>query len=290
MYLTGFADEAAPDIDNQIRITKSLGWKNIESRNIDGTNLHELSEEDFDQVAGKLEEAGVRVNCFGSTIANWAKDVNDDFDITLGEVGRAIPRMQRLGSKLVRIMSYKVVPGEDLKKEERFRRLREVQKRFSDAGRTVVHENCMNYGGMSVQHTLELVENVPGLKLVFDTGNCAFNKDQSKPEPRPYQNSWEFYQTVKEHVEYIHIKDAKKTEGPKEEYTFPGEGDGDVDQILEDLVKTGYEGGISIEPHLAAVFHNPDAVGTDSDKSEELYVEYGQRLMKKLDALGAQYD
>ena len=63
----------------------------------------------------------------------------------------------------------------------------------------------------------------------------------------------------------------------------------ELDAILEDLVKTGYDGGISIEPHLAAVFHDPDAVGTDSDRSEELYVEYGKRLMAKLDALGAVY-
>src|SRR6185503_15552096 len=36
MYLTGFADEAARDIDAQIRATLELGWRSIESRNIDG--------------------------------------------------------------------------------------------------------------------------------------------------------------------------------------------------------------------------------------------------------------
>jgi hypothetical protein len=39
MYLTGFADEAATDIDGQIRATKELGWEYIEARNIDGVNL-----------------------------------------------------------------------------------------------------------------------------------------------------------------------------------------------------------------------------------------------------------
>ena len=39
MYYTGFADEAAPDIDGQIRATKALGWGHIESRNIDGENI-----------------------------------------------------------------------------------------------------------------------------------------------------------------------------------------------------------------------------------------------------------
>ena len=39
MYLTGFADEAAKDLAGQIRATKQLGWRYIESRAIDGTNV-----------------------------------------------------------------------------------------------------------------------------------------------------------------------------------------------------------------------------------------------------------
>jgi len=42
MYLTGFADEAATDIDGQIRVTQNLGWKYIEARNVDGKNIYDL--------------------------------------------------------------------------------------------------------------------------------------------------------------------------------------------------------------------------------------------------------
>ena len=47
---------------------------------------------------------------------------------------------------------------------ERFRRMREVTKMFADVGLQAVHENCMNYGGLSWQHALRLLDNVPGLK------------------------------------------------------------------------------------------------------------------------------
>jgi hypothetical protein len=53
MYYTGFADEAALGIDKQIEATKELGWKYIESRNIDGVNIHDLPEDKFEEVAGK---------------------------------------------------------------------------------------------------------------------------------------------------------------------------------------------------------------------------------------------
>ncbi|MBK1879876.1 sugar phosphate isomerase/epimerase family protein [Pelagicoccus mobilis] len=286
MYLTGFADEAAQDIEGQIKATKELGWNAIESRNISGKNIHDISDEDFDVVYGKLQDAGVKINCFGSAIGNWAKNILDPFEITIAEIERAIPRMQRLGTDLIRIMSYARCEGEEQYKEERFRRLREIVKRFNDAGLTPVHENCMNYGGMSAAHTLELVENVPGLRLVFDTGNGPFNKDYSTPDLR-WQNSLEFYNKVKQHVSYIHIKDANSPEsGEKEVYTMPGEGQGDVVEIMKDLKASGYDGGISIEPHLAAVFHDPSAVNTESDKSYELYVEYGRRMMAILDGIG----
>jgi sugar phosphate isomerase/epimerase len=285
MYLTGFADEAAPDIDGQIRATKELGWQYIESRNVNGANIHDVSEEIFEEVVGKLQDAGVQINCFGSAIANWARSITDPFDITLEEVKRTIPRMQRLGTKLIRIMSYAVLndrEADDQMEEERFQRLRIVHEMFTDAGLTPVHENCMNYGGMSWQHTLRLVENVPGLKLVFDTANPVFTDDRSKPKPYPKQSSWEFYSKVKEHIAYVHIKDGRFVEEsgglfPKVEYTFPGEGDGDVVRIVKDLLDSGYDGGISIEPHLSIVYHD-ESVASEAEQRFNSYVEYGRRM------------
>ena len=59
MYLTGFADEAALDLDGQIAATKELGWTNIESRAIGGVNIHDLSDEAFDEAASWRRPASV---------------------------------------------------------------------------------------------------------------------------------------------------------------------------------------------------------------------------------------
>lgn len=282
MYLTGFADEASQTLAQQLEATRSLGWNAIESRNIDGTNIHDISDEAFEAVVTQLADAGISVNCFGSAIANWAKDINDSFDITLAEIERAIPRMKRLGTKLIRIMSYARCEGQEQQAAERIRRLREIVALFEQHGLQPVHENCMNYGGMSWQHTLELVEHVPGLQLVFDTGNSPFMKDHAKGGD-VWQDSWEFYSHVRDHIAYVHIKDSLNPKpGEKEVFTMPGEGQGYVREVLSDLKARGYDGGISIEPHLAAVFHDPAAVNTESDRSYDLYVEYGQNLMALL--------
>jgi len=288
MYLTGFADEAAKGIDEQIRATLELGWTNIEARNIDGKNIHDMSDADFDVVCAKLAEAGVGINCFGSCIANWGKHLTDETDASLDETRRAIPRMQRLGTKLVRIMSYAVLPDrgpDDQMKEERFRRLREIVGLFTDAGIQPVHENCMNYGGMGWPYTLELVENVPGLKLVFDTGNPVFTDDRTKPQPYPKQSAWEFWTHVKEHVAYIHIKDGRVNDAGETIYTWAGEGDGNVKEVVKDALDGGYDGGISMEPHLAVVFHDAN-VTSDAEVMFSNYVEYGRRFMDLIREVG----
>jgi len=105
MKYMGIGDEAANSIDGQILATQELGWKLLEPRGVEvpgftKANFHDLPDEAFDLAVRKLETADIGPYCFGSTIMNWAKKVGDPFDITLTEVKRAIPRMQRVGCQI----------------------------------------------------------------------------------------------------------------------------------------------------------------------------------------------
>ena len=299
--LTGIADEAGAALDVQIKAHRELGWDSIESRvvELDGVkgNLHEIPEEAFEKVCKRLDEAGMKVSGFGSIIANWAHKIEDDFSITEGEISRAIPRMQKLGAKLIRVMSYAVrkdEAGKDLPDQyeaERIKRMREINRRFADAGLTVVHENCMNWGGMSPSHVKRMCEEVPGLKWVFDTGNPVFIEDRDRPGQK--QDAWEMYQIIKPHMVHVHVKDGRwNPEKNDADYTYPGEGDGQVERILKDLVESDYQGYISIEPHVAVVFHGAGSADNLSpeDKAKEQYdsyVKYGKMLNDMLKRLGA---
>ena len=282
MYLTGFADEAAADIDGQIRATKELGWSRIEMRNVDGVNLHDLPDDKFEEVCGKLADAGVEVNCFGSAIANWSKSVLRPYDDDLASAKRAVARMKRLGTKFIRIMSYPPIPDKPMEEqmaEERFRRLREICAPFLDAGLQPLHENCMNYGGQGWRYTLEMLDAVPGLKLVFDTGNPVNTLDRDHPGRR--QSAWDFYDHVRDHVVYVHIKDGVVDADGKLTWCWCGEGQGDVRRIVADLLARGYDGGFSMEPHMAVVAHDA-SVTSEADIRFANYVEYGRRFERLL--------
>ena len=291
MFLTGFADEASRDFATQIKATKELGWHYIEARNIDGKNLSTLTDAEFEKVETQLAESGVSINCYGSPVANWQKHPRkeEDFQASIDELKSAFPRMEKLGIKMLRGMSFLTPTDEKPDSPELeaiiFKKVRTLVEMCADHGIIYGHENCMNYGGLSFMHTLKLLENVnnDNLKLIFDTGNPTFNYRFIGEGPHPLQSAWEFYKNVREHIAYVHIKDGlamPREDGvrPEAVYTFAGDGAGDVRAIVRDLCKTGYDGGFSMEPHIAAVFHaeNPDT--SAEDVRYQSYVEYGRRF------------
>ena len=96
---------------------------------------------------------------------------------------------------------------------------------------------------------------------------------------------WSFVQKVKKHIAYIHIKDARLENGA-ESFLYPGDGDACIPQILQMLYDSNYQGGISIEPHMASVFHDPNSVNASAEESYAIYLEYDRRLMVLLEKVG----
>jgi len=275
MFLTGIADEARDSIDGQIAVHKELGWNHIEIRNVDKKNLIDIDDAVFDMVERKLKEADMQVVCFASQIANWSRRISGDFNIDLQELKRAIPRMRRLNTKLIRIMSYPNDSWSDKDwRKEVIRRIRELAKIAEDNGVILAHENCSGWGGLGPEEALDLAGSVksPAFRWLLDTGN----------KPHRSGKIYDIYKKVREYIVHVHIKDYKGEKG--EQFVFPGEGEGEVKKILKELIDSGYEGGFSIEPHMASVIH----IGKEIDDREEacrVYMEYARRtslLLKEI--------
>jgi len=225
MYYTGFADEAGADLDVQIKATKELGWEFIETRALLGSNLAFINDAEFEEVCRKLDETGIKFNCFGSGVGNWATSISESPEKSYEEIRRAVPRMQKLGIELIRIMSFPVKEMEKYESfaEEAFKRLKTITKIAEDGGVTCVLENCSGWASGSYEHTLRTLETVdsPALKLVFDTGNPVSDVDVRGLPPYKKQDAWEFYNAVKDHIIYVHIKDGYMKENEMV-YSFPG--------------------------------------------------------------------
>ena len=273
MFLTGIADEAGESIEKQISAHKELGWNHIEIRNVNKKNLTDVDNTTFNRITEKLEEAKMQVSCFASQIANWARKISGNFNIDMEELKRAIPRMHRLNTKFIRIMSY---PNDNYSDEEWrkevIRRLKELAKIAQDGGVILAHENCSGWGGENPEQALDIIESVksPSLKFLLDTGN----------KPHKSGTVYELYQKIKSYVVYVHIKDFAGEKGDK--FVFPGEGDAQVEKMIGEFISSGYNGGFSIEPHMASIIHlAKDA--SDKDSAYRLYIEYGKRTQTLLE-------
>ena len=258
MKLTGFADEAAPDLATQIKATQELGWQYISARGIDGKNMHDLSDSEFDTARGQLEDAGIRIAEFGSLIGSWSKNIKSDFALTLDEVDRAIPRMQQLGTNIVRVMSYAQQPwGERPARTGTLpppaRNHHTLQRRRPDHRSRELHElgwllQCPHpapdRGSARAETHLRHRQPVSSDRSIPEpqrttagiASSTAAEGSQGKPTP-PWQDAWQFYQAVREHIIHIHIKDCRNplNDEVEPEYVFPGEGQAYIPAIIDDL-------------------------------------------------------
>lgn len=281
MFFSGISDEAGQPIATQIKAHKELGWKHLELRMVDGTNITQLSDADFDAVVAAVQEAEMEVSCFGSAIANWARPITCDAQIDIDDLKQAIPRMKRLGTPFIRVMSYPNDPenpiDEPAWRKEAIARMKTLAKIAEDGGIILAHENCSGWGGLSADNSNILLEEVdsPALKVVYDTGNPVSYK----------QDAWEYYQKVYDHIAYVHIKDANLVDG-EAVYCYCGDGQGFVKETIADLLSKGYTGGFSIEPHLAAIIHTGETTN-NADELYNSYTEYGRRLMAIVDEVKA---
>ena len=274
MFFSGISDEAGQPIDVQIRAHQELGWQHLELRMVDGENITQLSDKKFDEVYDRVSDAGIKVSCFGSAIANWARPITIDPQIDIDDLKKAIPRMKRFDTPFIRVMSYPNDTDKPLDdgawRRESIKRMKTLAEIAEGDGVILAHENCSGWGGLSAENSNILLGEVgsPALKVVFDTGN-----------PVTYgQDAWDYYQKVYDGIVYVHIKDAKRVDG-EDHYCYCGEGAGYVKEIMGDLQAKGYDGGISIEPHLAAVIHTGQQAA-NAERLYESYTEYGRRLMQ----------
>ena len=88
---------------------------------------------------------------------------------------------------------------------------------------------------------------------------------------------------------HVHIKDAvMKASAGEPEYTLPGEGNANIEAILQELIRAKYDGFIAIEPHMGKVFHLQGENG-DERHAYDIYVEYGKKFERLIGKVQTQF-
>lgn len=273
LICSGIADECADSLENQVEMHELLGWQYLELRNVNGTTIDTLADEDFARSVETLRRAGMGVSCLASDIGKlWLDGPKyQPFSQDLESLPSLLERAQALDCKFIRVMAYHRESLSDKEwREQGIARLRELGALAEKAQIYLGLENCCGWHSYDGQRMVEVLEAVDSEYVValYDTGNTG----------RDGADAWEYYSTVKPFIKYVHIKDWA---GEGKGYTLPGQGFSSVTRILQDLKDSEYTGFISIEPHMAGSAHLPHLQGNPW----ATYKEYGETLNRLLEAL-----
>ena len=235
MRLFAFADEASFAIDEQIVAMQRNGLQGLEMRVVDGVNVSEISLETAKEVRKKLDDAGLITWSVGSPIGKIHIE-KDDFRTHLDKFKHTLEVAQILGAENIRLFSF-FYDGRDPAscKNEVMDRLHQFVELNKGTGIDLCHENESAIYGDLAARCLEIHQEVPELKGIFDPANFV----QCHQEVLP---AWEL---LKPYIKYLHIKDAL-ADGRN---CPAGQGAGCLPEIIAKFVAQGGN-AVTLEPHL----------------------------------------
>lgn len=236
--LTGFADEAAPDLSGQIEALKKNRMSYVELRMVDGISIA-----DFDAVKARatkaaLADAGIGVSCLGSPLGKISLD--DPLAPHLEKTRQLCETAHLLGTDKIRIFSF-YLPQNHTPEQcrgEVIDRLGRMLDIAESAECVLLHENERDIYGDTWERCLDL-------HSVFQ------NRLGGILDPANYllvgSNPLAAMQGLFKWIEYLHIKDVRLSDS---RVVPAGKGDGQLAEIVALFSEKPGVRFLSVEPHL----------------------------------------
>lgn len=240
IQLSGFADEIDTNLGKQIEVLKKLQMNHVEMRGVNGKGLVDYSINEAREIKKQLDESGIQLSSVGSPIGKIK--ITDDFAPHMELYKHTVEIAHEMETPYIRMFSF-FMPEHESYDPYRGKVMDQLGQ-FVDYAKAsniiLLHENEKDIYGDVADRCLELMKKFYGehFKAVFDFANFVQCK----------QDTLSAYEMLKPYIAYIHIKDALWSDGS---VVPAGHGDGNVEKILKMLKDSGYQGFLSLEPHLA---------------------------------------
>jgi sugar phosphate isomerase/epimerase len=237
--LSALGDEAAGPIALQCAALRELGLSHIEVRQSGGRVLVDAGPEVTAEAAAAVAAAGLRVSAYASPLGKVP--VDSDLEEHRRRFAAALEVARRLGTDGIRVFTFRMPEGTwGQHRDTVLREMAFCAREAERAGLRLLVENERGIYGDLPERCLDVVQAVgsPALRLLFDPANFI------QCGAVPYPDAWEL---LRPHVAYVHVKDARRADG---QVTPAGEGDGRLPEFLRALAASGYDGFLSLEPHL----------------------------------------
>lgn len=237
--ISGFSDEIDANIKVQFEAIKRLNMEYFEPRGIDGKNISTLTDAEAYALLDEMKKYGIKASSIGSPVGKM--DIKDDFKPHFEMFKNVCCVAKILGTKYIRMFSfYNKEAWNDQTKAEVMKRLHAFLDYAKEQDLILLHENEKDIYGEKAPECLEIMKELycDNFKAVFDPANFV----------QAGQDTKEAYEMLKPYIAYMHIKDSLESG----DIVPAGDGEGNIPYILDDLLKNGFDGFISLEPHLGS--------------------------------------
>ena len=150
IIISGFADEIAPQLSNQINVIRKLGISHIEMRGVDGLSLVLHPFDDVWKIKSVLDQNRIRLSAVGSPIGKI--QITDPFEPHFELFKRTIAIAKILNTRLIRMFSFFIPENENAEKyqDEVFKRMDAFVNYAADQDVILLHENEKDIYGDSL--------------------------------------------------------------------------------------------------------------------------------------------
>jgi sugar phosphate isomerase/epimerase len=238
--LSGFADEIDADPQVQLAVLAAESISHLELRSAWSVNVADFSDAQLAGFRAATEAAGVQVSAIGSPIGKIP--IGAPFEPELERMRRVAGIAGELGTGIVRVFSFYLPPGEppEQYRDQVIDQMGALARVAEESGVILAHENEKEIYGDVPGRCADLIASVdsPALRATFDNANFV------QCGVRPFSDA---YPLLRPYLLYMQVKDARAADG---EVTPAGEGDGELRETLTALRDSGFDGFMSLEPHL----------------------------------------
>jgi len=241
--LSAFADEVTEDFRGQVEYLAQEKVGYIEPRFINKKNIMDLNQGELKEARQMIQDHGLKVSAIGSPIGKVKLD--EPFELHLDKFKHAVELAQFFETPFIRMFSYYAPEGKNIDdyRDQVMERMAAKIDVLQDADVTMVHENEAHIYGHSAENCADLIKTVgsPKLALAYDPANFVWGEKLTN-------NVETCWPVMKPYVVHIHIKDWKL--GSADIGSIPGQGDGQIKELLAELAALNYGGCMTMEPHL----------------------------------------